>query len=152
MRVRVGTPRRVRRGAVAVECALILPFLMMVILGIIECGQVMTSQEMITNATREGARLASLGGSTIGTDSSTGVNEVKYVVRSYLAAGGISASAATISVTDLDKSVSDLPLSDAGDRIQVAVTIPFNRIAWSTPWFFGGAMLSNSSIMRKESP
>ena len=136
----------------AVETALILPFLMMVILGIIECGQVMTSQEVITNASREGARLGSLGGSTIGTSTSTGVNEVNYRVRSSLDAGGISSSAATITVTDLTGSVSDLTSANVGDEIQVSVSVPFSKIAWSTPWFFGGAVLSNSSIMRKESP
>jgi Flp pilus assembly protein TadG len=135
-----------------VECALILPFLMLVVLGIIECGQVMTAQEVITNSAREGARLASLGGSTIGTSTSTGANEVNYRVRGYLDSGGVASSAATISVTDLDGAVSDLPQSNTGDRIQVSVSVPFNRIAWSTPWFFGGATLSNSSIMRKESP
>jgi Flp pilus assembly protein TadG len=152
MLVRARPRQRMRRGAVAVEMALILPFLMMVILGIIECGQVMTSQEIITNASREGARLASLGGSTVGTSTSTGAHEVNNRVRSYLDTGGISSSAATITVTDLDGAVSDLPQSNTGDRIQVAVSVPFNRIAWSTPWFFNGAILSNSSIMRKESP
>jgi Flp pilus assembly protein TadG len=152
MFVRARPRERVRRGAVAVECALILPFLMMVVLGIIECGQVMTDQEIITNATREGARLASLGGSTIGTSTSTGSNEVMYRVRSYLDAGGVASSAATITVTDLNGAVTDLPQSNAGDRIQVSASVPFNKIAWSTPWFFGGATLSSSSIMRKESP
>jgi Flp pilus assembly protein TadG len=152
MIVRARPRERVRRGAVAVECALILPFLMMVILGIIECGQVMTSEEIITNASREGARLASLGGSTIGTSTSTGANEVNYRVRSYLIAGGIPSSAATITVTDLDGAVSDLPLSTTGDRIQVTASVPFKKIAWSTPWYFGSATLTSSSIMRKENP
>ena len=136
----------------AVECALVLPFLMMLVLGIIECGQVMSAEEVITNATREGARLASLGGSTMGTSTSTGSNEVNYRVRSSLDAGGVASSQATITITDLTGAVSDLPQANTGDEIQVSVSVPFSKIAWSTPWFFGGATLSSSSIMRKESP
>ena len=152
MLIKAGSRTRVRRGAAAVECALVLPFLMLVVLGIIECGQVMTAQEVITNSAREGARLASLGGSTIGTSTSTGANEVNNRVRGYLDSGGVASSTATISVTDLDATITDLPQSNTGDRIQVSVSVPFSRIAWSTPWFFGGATLSNTSIMRKESP
>jgi Flp pilus assembly protein TadG len=125
---------------------------MMLVLGIIECGQVMSAEEVITNATREGARLASLGGSTMGTSTSTGANEVNYRVRSSLDAGGVSSSQATVTITDLAGAVTDLTQANTGDEIQVSVSVPFSKIAWSTPWFFGNATLSSSSIMRKESP
>jgi TadE-like protein len=43
-------------GAAAVEFALLLPLLLMILFGIIEFGLVLYNQEVITNASREGAR------------------------------------------------------------------------------------------------
>jgi Flp pilus assembly protein TadG len=137
---------------VALECALTLPFFLAVILGIIESGQVMSDEEIIVNAAREGARLASLGGSTIGSNSSTGANEVIYRVKSSLDAAAVPSAYATITVTDLDNAINDLPQASIGDRIQVSVSVPFSKIAWSQPFYFGNAILSNSTIMRKEAP
>jgi len=142
-----------RRGAVALEYALTLPFLALIILGIIECGQLMSAQELMANAGREGGRLAVLGGSTIGSNSSTGANEVNYRIRTYLDGSSIPSSAAQIAVTDLDNSgMTDLPQSASGDRIRVSITVPFKLISWSPSFFFGGVTLKSTSIMRKESP
>ena len=140
-----------RRGVAAVECALMLPLVMTIVMGVIESGRMTLAQGVIANASREGARLAVLGGTTIGTDTSTGSNEVKYLVRTYLDGGSVASSAATITVTDLDyNGMTDLPQSAVGDRIQISVSVPFSSIAWCTPWFFGTSTLKQISIMRKE--
>lgn len=47
---------REQRGAVAVEFALVLPVLMLILLGITEYGLVFYDQLTLTNAAREGAR------------------------------------------------------------------------------------------------
>jgi Flp pilus assembly protein TadG len=52
------------RGAVAVEFALVLIPLMLIISGIIDFGRVYNAQETLTQAARVGARQASLGKST----------------------------------------------------------------------------------------
>ena len=60
--VRKGMLRRVRcivsadGGAAAVEMALVLPFLMVTLMGIIEFGRVLYSHQVITNAAREASR------------------------------------------------------------------------------------------------
>ncbi len=43
-------------GAAAVEMALVLPFLMITLMGIIEFGRVLYSHQVITNAAREASR------------------------------------------------------------------------------------------------
>ena len=45
-----------RKGATAVEFALVLPMLMLILFGIIEFSVIMYNKAMITNASREGAR------------------------------------------------------------------------------------------------
>ena len=44
------------RGSAAVEMALVLPFLMVILMGIIEFGRVLYSHQVITNAAREASR------------------------------------------------------------------------------------------------
>ena len=48
---------RSESGASAVEFALLLPVLMMILFGIIEFGMALYRQAILTNASREGARL-----------------------------------------------------------------------------------------------
>jgi Flp pilus assembly protein TadG len=45
-----------QRGAVAAEFALLLPVLLTILFGIMEFGMIMYGREVVTNATREGAR------------------------------------------------------------------------------------------------
>ena len=53
-----------RRGAAIVEMALVLPIFFGVVLGIVEFGRAMMVSQMVTNAAREGTRLAIIDGST----------------------------------------------------------------------------------------
>ncbi len=80
-------------GAVAVEFALILPILIVLVFGIIEFGLALYNKEVIANASREGARY----GIVIGPPRPL-EDDIKGVVRSYLTNFGWDASAADISV------------------------------------------------------
>ena len=53
---------RRERGAALVEFAFALPLLLVVLAGIVDFGFVFQRYEVVTNAAREGARLASLPG------------------------------------------------------------------------------------------
>jgi Flp pilus assembly protein TadG len=54
------TYRQSERGSVAVEFALLIPVLLLVLFGIINFGVLMYNQAVITNAAREGARWAAI--------------------------------------------------------------------------------------------
>ena len=84
--------RRVRseRGAELVEFALTLPLLLLVVLGIIEFGLLFQEYEVVTNAAREGARIAVLSNSAGYTN-----DEVVTRVNDYLEAGGLDLAQAT---------------------------------------------------------
>ena len=60
------------RGAAAVEFALVLPILMLIICGIIDFGRAYNAQITLTNAAREAVRVWALGG-TAGETSSRAV-------------------------------------------------------------------------------
>lgn len=76
------------RGAAAVEFALLLPLLLLMVFGMIDFGLALHAKVTITQAAREGARLAALG-------------QVSTVVkaRTQGAATGLTVPAAAITVT-----------------------------------------------------
>jgi hypothetical protein len=55
--------RRGDRGAAAVEAALVLPLILMVVFGIIDFGRMLNAQIVVSQAAREAARAESVGGS-----------------------------------------------------------------------------------------
>lgn len=75
------------RGAVLIETAFVLPLLLLVCVGIFEFGRAFQTWQVVTNASREGARLAVLPGMT---DS-----KVTERVRTYLEAGALEHAATT---------------------------------------------------------
>lgn len=56
--------KRTQRGTTVVEAALVLTLLMMVMLGTIEYGWMFINLQRITNAARQGARVAAASGAT----------------------------------------------------------------------------------------
>src|SRR5258708_10347940 len=80
------------RGSVAVEFALLLPVLVLLIFGVIDFGRAINAQITLTQAAREGARLASLGYSTSAVttraqSAATGLSPVTVTVTSSCPAG-----------------------------------------------------------------
>jgi Flp pilus assembly protein TadG len=65
MRRRTARPAPRDRGAAAVEFALLLPMLLLLVFGIIDFGRALNAQITLTQAAREGARLDALGRSNV---------------------------------------------------------------------------------------
>jgi Flp pilus assembly protein TadG len=80
-------------GAAAVEFALVLPLLMLILFGIIEFGFAFYNKEVITNASREGARAGIVQAPKL-TETA-----IKDVAKNYLQAAGWDKTKANISVT-----------------------------------------------------
>jgi len=131
--------RRNRRAAAAVEFAVIAPVFFLMIFGMVEYGRMVMVQQVITNASREGARLAVLDGSSFA--------EIDAHVDNYLAN-------AAIDTTGVVVTVAPNPPTDAefGDPITVSVSIPFSEVSWlPTPMYLGGQTLTATTVMRRES-
>src|SRR5262249_38569770 len=71
------------RGAAAVEFALMLPVLLLIVFGIIDFGRALDAQITITQAAREGARLDAL-------------NQPNVIPRTQAAATGLSGVGVTV--------------------------------------------------------
>jgi len=128
--------RKNRRGVAAVEFAVVAPLFFLLILGMIEFGRMIMVQQVITNGSREGARIAVLDGST--------TSEVTSAVEEYLRNSAV--SGATVTVTP------DPPSSAGyGEPVTVTVSVAFNQVSWlPSPMFLGGNTLVASTVMRRE--
>jgi hypothetical protein len=131
--------RRNRQGAAAVEFALVAPLFFVMVFGMIEFGRAIMVQQIITNAAREGARVAVL-------DSQTPTaSQVTSTVTTYLQNAGITGATVTINPTEPTT-------AGYGAPVTVAVRIPYSSVSWlPAPWFLGGSInLSASTVMRRE--
>ena len=102
------------RGTALLETAFILPLVLLISVGIFEFGRAYENMQVLTNAAREGARVAVLSGQPAGA--------VDARVRGYLTAGGLDGTSAGVSVAATDISLGGTATTP-GSR--VTVTYPF---------------------------
>jgi Flp pilus assembly protein TadG len=103
---------RSQRGNALIETAITLPILLLVSVSIFEFGRAYQTWEVMTNAAREGARIAVLDGTT---DS-----DIRARVNQYLGIGGLTAQPdGNIMVTR------DVPLTATSTASQVQINYPF---------------------------
>src|SRR4051812_32431722 len=105
-----------RKGAACVEFAIVISLVFVpILIGMIEVGRAIQVQQVITNASREGARVAVLPGTTEG--------YIRSTVDNYLTAAKVPTSAATVTRTQ------------DGDAITVNVELPYAAVSWLPPKF-----------------
>lgn len=113
--------RRMRqeRGAALLEMALTLPLLLLVCVGILEFGRAYQTWQVMTNAAREGARIAVLPGITN--------TDVTNRVQTYLTNGQLpNAASATVNI-DRTLTIS-IGATGTAPAAQVTVNYPFDFI------------------------
>lgn len=133
-------------GAQLVEFALVLPLLLLVMLGIAEFGIVFQRYEVLTNAAREGARLAVL--------PNYADDDVRLRVRAYLTAAGVPWTSTNPSITPATVSI-PVPGQPAISAKQVTVTYThtylfIGGIAGLFGQSFSTVPLTAVSVMRTE--
>ena len=107
------------RGAALLEAAITIPMLLLVAVGIFEFGRAYQTWQVLTNAAREGARIAVLPDPTPGL--------VEKRVREYMQAGQLPRNADRRSV-DVNRSASITINGAAVSASQVTIDYPFSFI------------------------
>ena len=142
--------RKGERGSALIEAALTLPLLLLVSVGIFEFGRVFQTWQVLTNAAREGARLAVLPGAVS--------SDVQTRVRQYLQDGQLGGySGATI---DINRAATINVGAGTASASIVTVNYPFNfmvlnpvaRLVVSNSTLGAPITISAAAEMRNESP
>ena len=142
------------RGAELIEFALVLPLLMLVILGIVDFGFVFQRLEVVTNAAREGARIAVLPGYS--------TTDAQWRAWNYIGDSGLTRTGTdpTLSGTNPVITVTDTTLSIPGGTtfparsVQVVYTSGYVFVGSIMSWFggsIGSVPLRGTAVMRCES-
>lgn len=139
--------RRNRRGAAAVEFAMVAPIFFLMIFGMIEFGRMVMVQQILTNASREGARLGVLDNIV--------ESEVVQTVVDYASSGRVNVTSGDVTVVAIDDvtgAEKAYASSDYGDSIEVTVTVAFGQVSWLPSSFFGNNNkdLTATTVMRRE--
>ena len=132
------TLRRCEAGTALLETAVTLPLLLLVSVGIFEFGRAFQTWQVLTNAAREGARVAVLP------NPATGAVESR--VRDYIVAGQLpSPSSASVSVNR--NAVLSIGTANASASV-VTVQYPFNFIVLNpvARLVVGGSTLGGAPI------
>jgi Flp pilus assembly protein TadG len=105
--------RENKRGSALVETAFVLPLLMLLLVGILEFGRLFMIQHAVTNAAREGGRVAVL--------PYKDESDVEAAVEDVLQRSGLDVGQADISVSGVRAS--------PGSATTVTVTYPYRSMA-----------------------
>ena len=131
---------RDEKGSTVVESAIIFTVFLLLLFGITDFGLALYRQEVLTNATREGARAGIVAASPpLRTD------QIQAVVTNYLAAAGWNAGLAIVTVTVQGGGV-------FGSNVTVTATYPTSFIVLSAlvPRLPGTKTLTATTVMKHE--
>lgn len=146
-----------RRGVAAIECALVLPILVALVLGVMDVGQFVDVGQTVENASRVGARRATRNNVTKSSD-------VKNVVLSYLADAYPNLTSSQINsatqvhvynstgveIVDSDTGGA-LTTVQSGEAVTVKVSFQYDSVRWTQGFpTLGGKVLHTSTVMRRE--
>ena len=136
MRSRQRKSNRTRRGAAAVEFAIVAPIFVTIAMGVSQASQLLEAQNQLTVAVREGARLAAMDRTGMLEAGQTTNSKIASDIRNYLTASGLPGDQADIfivdptdhtTVFDLDSSANDLEL------FEVRVELPYSALTGDEP-------------------
>ncbi len=115
--------RRTRqKGVATVEFAIVAPIVFFLVLALFQFAGLLMNQNVLSAAAREGARVASLPGTT-------SEDDVVAKVEERLSRGGIYPN-----VVDVDVNPEVLSNLNSGEAIRVSVTSPMNKMVWIGPF------------------
>jgi Flp pilus assembly protein TadG len=118
--------KKKRTGTAAVELAVCLPLMLILISGVWEVGRMVSAQQIVANAAREGGRELAAGQTSVATVQS-------YVVNYMTMNGLTSADATMVTITNITNSGrADPTTCNQLDQWRVTVTVPYSTIRWST--------------------
>jgi len=126
-------------GSATVEMAIILPLLLLLVFGTAEFGLALYRQEVLTNASREGAR----AGVVLATPAVT-IAQIQTVVNNYLTNAGWNAALATVTATGAGGAF--------GTNVTVTVTFntSFSILSGLVPGLPATKTLRAQTVMRHE--
>lgn len=139
-----------QEGASAIEFAIVLPLLLILVFGIIEFSILLYDKAMITNASREGARVGIVYRYTDGGPNHPDDTEIAAAIVQYCQHHLITFGSGTLNITPVRTGDS------SGDSLTVTVNYQYNFLVFDSLLSLVGGSLPNGisldavTVMRME--
>jgi Flp pilus assembly protein TadG len=114
-----GHAKRTRRGSVTVEMALVTPIFVALIVGVSQASNLLETQNLISSAAREGARLAAMDRSDILEPGQTTNGKIETDIKGFLTASGVDGDAASVFIVDATDHTTPMDLDDPANELEL---------------------------------
>lgn len=137
-----------RRGAVAVEFAIIAPILLAILMGLVQLNRVFEAQNLMEIAAREGARMAAMDRDGILQPNQSANMKLVSDVKNFLASNGIAPENVDVSVKSHASPDTDFNLDDPANGLalfDVNITVDYSAVSY-TPVASGSDYKMTASV------
>lgn len=138
--LRPGLPRRSRdkrrRGAAAVEFAILAPFFAILILGMLEIGRGLMVLEILSDASQKACRTAVVPGKSTA--------DAQAEVANIMSDNGVTGYSVTILVNG---TAADVSTANRFDKISVQVSVPVSQVFWTTTFFLKAQTIESETVV-----
>lgn len=137
---------RERSGTSALEMALVAPVFVALVMGQIETSRLGMVSQLLTNAAREGCRVAVIPDSR---PYDVRLSDFRNRVNAVLSGSGITFN----NVTPTCPAPYSWDSAPGGTPITVSLSVPYSQVSWlGTPFFLKDAVITTSATMSSENP
>lgn len=122
-----------QRGVAAVELALVLPLIVLLLGGAIELGRAVMVAHTLQEAAQAGCRVYSVEGTT--------QSDALAIINTAMSQAGLTNP--TVTFLPSSKAAVDVPM----EPVKVTVTLSYANVAWLPVLFLSGSTLKGCSVM-----
>ena len=147
------TKNEKRRGIAALEAAVVMPVMIVLVLGTIEMGTALRAGTIMQSAVREAGRLANMKWSTLIDQNDTPNAKVERDLRNFVTASGLPGDQLNVSITHAsgDNAGQPFDISDSDNDLQmmkITLTLPYSNISLFPTNHMSGKSVSASLTLR----
>ena len=142
-----------RKGVAAVECAMMLPIMMVLVLGLIEMGTALRASTIMQSSVREAGRMASMDWRYVVEDGETPNRKVEQDIRNFVTASGLPGEDLVVSIehAEGDSAGTEFDISDSDNQLKlilIEITMPYSSISLFPTEYMGGRDLRAGLVSR----
>lgn len=128
--------RAIRKGAVTIEFALMIPVFLTLVLGVTETSRMFEIKNQLSVAAREGARMAAMERNGLVAEGQTTNAKVIQDVKNFLEASGLDPNDVNVQIVSHDDPTAAFNLDAAANSLkyfELKITVPFEAASSLCP-------------------
>jgi Flp pilus assembly protein TadG len=142
-----------RSGVAAVECATVLPVMLVLVLGLIEIGTALRASTIMQSSVREAGRLASMDWRYVLQKGETPNEKVEQDIRNFVTASGLPGADLTVSIEFAEgaKKGNVFDIQDSENELElmlIEVELPYSSISLFPMRYMGGRSIRAGVVSR----